>query len=128
MIAAVAPFTLPVRAATAIEFVAYYFMINLCVAILTTLRPWKILNQIAFLMTMIVAGSYAFIHGYLQERDTLAVLVSAHTAIFIWLGFRFSQLLAKQDVEQFKLKPALDIALIFWCTDCGLCVFISDVF
>ena len=113
VIAAAAPFTLPVRAATAIEFVAYYLVINLCVAILTTLRPWKILNQIAFLMTVIVAGSYAFIHGQIQERDTLAILVGAHTAIFIWLGFRFSQLLAKQDVEQFKLKPALDIALIF---------------
>lgn len=113
VIAAVAPFTLPVRDATAVEFVTYYLVINVCVAILTTLRPWKILNQIVFLMTVIVAGSYAFVHGHLQERDTLALLVSAHTAVFIWLGFRFSQLLAKQDVEQFKLKPALDIALIF---------------
>ncbi|MDM1245800.1 DUF2339 domain-containing protein [Acinetobacter sp. R933-2] len=113
VIAAAAPFTLPVRAATAVEFVAYYWVINFCVAILTTLRPWKILNQIAFLMTVIVAGSYAFIHGQTQQHDALAFLVLAHTAIFIWLGFRFSQLIAQKDVQQFQLKPALDIALIF---------------
>ena len=35
------------------------------------------------------------------------------SVIFIWLGFRYSQLLAKQDLQQFKLNPVLDIALIF---------------
>ena len=48
IIAYIAPFTLPVRNATAIELVAYYVVINLAVAVLSTLRPWKILNQIAF--------------------------------------------------------------------------------
>ncbi|OTG67286.1 DUF2339 domain-containing protein [Acinetobacter silvestris] len=113
VIAAIAPFTVPIRAITTSELVGYYLVINIAIAILTTLRPWKILNQIAFLMTVAVAGSYAFIHGYRDERAVLTVLVLAHTAIFIWLSLRFSQLLAKQDLEQFKLKPALDIALIF---------------
>ncbi|WP_180080920.1 DUF2339 domain-containing protein [Acinetobacter sp. YH12201] len=113
IIAYIAPFTLPVRNATAIELTAYYVVINLAVAILSTLRPWKMLNQIAFLMTVIVGGGYAFYRGEESELNALTLLVAVHTAIFVWLSFRFSQLLAKEDLAQFKLKPALDIALIF---------------
>lgn len=113
LIAYIAPFTLPVRDASAVELVAYYLVINIAVAILSTLRPWKILNQIAFLVTIFIGGGYAFFHGHVSERSSFTILVLAHTAIFVWLGFRFSQLLAKRDLEQFKLKPALDIALIF---------------
>lgn len=113
IIAYIAPFTLPVRNVTAIELTAYYVVINLAVAILSTLRPWKMLNQIAFLMTVIVGGGYAFYRGEEFERNALTLLVAVHTAIFVWLSFRFSQLLAKEDLVQFKLKPALDIALIF---------------
>lgn len=113
IIAYIAPFTLPVRNATAIELITYYVVINLAVAILSTLRPWKMLNQIAFLMTVIVGGGYAFYRGEESERNALTLLVAVHTAIFVWLSFRFSQLLAKEDLAQFKQKPALDIALIF---------------
>ena len=113
VVAYLAPFTLPVREATAIELVAYYLVINIAVAILSTLRPWKMLNQIAFLATVIIGGGYAFLHGHIYDRHKMTLLVLAHTAIFIWLSFRFSQLIAKADVAQFKLKPALDIALIF---------------
>ncbi|MDV2440348.1 DUF2339 domain-containing protein [Acinetobacter gerneri] len=113
LIAYVAPFTLPVRSASSVEFVAYYLAINLAVAILTTLRPWKILNQIAFLMSIFISAGYVYLHGYMHERLQLAGLVILHTLVFVWLSFRFSQLIAKQDVEEFKLKPALDIALIF---------------
>ncbi len=113
VIAYAAPFTLPVRSATSVELVAYYLVINVAVAILSTLRPWKILNQIAFLISIIVSSAYVYQHGYLQDRHLLSVLVVLHTSIFVWLSFRFSQLIAKRDVEEFKLKPALDIALIF---------------
>lgn len=64
-------------------------------------------------MTVLVGGSYAFVHGSDADRDLMTVLILAHAAIFIWLGFRFSQLLAQQDLDKFKLKPALDIGLIF---------------
>jgi uncharacterized membrane protein len=107
-----APFTLPIRNATAIELVAYYLVINIAVAVLSTFRPWKVLNQIAFLMTVVVGGAYAFYQGKASERDMLAVLVLAHSAVFIWLSFRYSQLLAREDLTQFKLKPILDVALI----------------
>lgn len=113
LIAYVAPFTLPVRNATATELVAYYLVINVAIAVLSTFRPWKYLNQIGFLSTAIVGGTYAFYHGYVQEKSILTILVLAHITVFVWLGFRFSQLIAKQDLAQFKLKPSLDIALIF---------------
>lgn len=125
LIAYIAPFTLPVRDATAVELVAYYLVINVAIAILSTLRPWKMLNQIAFLATTLIGGIYAFIYGYVQERDVLTALVLAHTAIFIWLGFRFSQLLAKKDVVEFGLKPVLDVALIFTAPIVGyLCIYL----
>ena len=82
IIAYIAPFTLPVRNATAVELIAYYVVINLAVAVLSTLRPWKILNQIAFLVTVIVGGSYAFYQGETEERRILTALVVVHTAIF----------------------------------------------
>nr|MBP8207109.1 DUF2339 domain-containing protein [Acinetobacter sp.] len=107
LIAYLAPFTLPVRDATAVEFVAYYVVINIAVAILTTLRPWKILNQIAFLATVFIAGGYAFLNGSDHDRPMMTILVLIHTAIFVWLGFRFSQLIAQTDLDQFKLKPVL---------------------
>lgn len=113
MIAYVAPFTLPVRNATATELLSYYLVINIAVAILSTLRPWKFLNQIAFLMTALVGGGYAFIYGDVTQRSNLTLLVLIHTLVFIWLGFRFSQLLAKEDLKKFQLNPILDIGLIF---------------
>ena len=113
IIAYLAPFTLPVRNATAIELVAYYLVINIAVAVLSTFRPWKVLNQIAFLMTVVVGGAYAFYQGKTPERGMLALLVLAHSKVFIWLSFRYSQLLAREDLTQFKLKPILDVALIF---------------
>lgn len=112
-IAYIAPFTLPVRDATVVELLSYYLLINIAIAVMSTLRPWKYLNQIGFLVTAIVASIYAVGHGEIQDKQSLVILIFAHTAVFIWLGFRFSQLIAKQDVEQFKLKPSLDIALIF---------------
>ena len=113
LIAYLAPFTLPVRNATAIEFIAYYGVINLAVTLLNTLRPWKTLNQIAFLITVIVGGGYAFYYGDPAQRNTLTLLIFLHTALFVWTSFRYSQLLAKNHLLQFNLKPALDIALIF---------------
>ena len=93
-IAYLAPFTLPTRDASAVEFIGYYLLINIGVLLLSSLRPWKILNQIAFLVTVIVGGMYSLIHGHTYERYTMTALILAHSAVFIWLGFRFSQLLA----------------------------------
>ena len=113
LIAYLAPFTLPIRDASAVELISYYLLINVGVAVLSSFRPWKILNQIAFLITAIVGGMYSLIHGDTHERYAMTALILAHSALFIWLGFRFSQLLARQDLSRFQLKPVLDLALIF---------------
>ncbi len=113
LIAYIAPFTLPIREASSVEFISYYLVINLAVAVLSSLRPWKMLNQIAFLITAIVGGIYGLLHIQQSDRFMLTALILAHSAVFIWLGLRFSQLLAQSDLRQFKLKPILDIALIF---------------
>ena len=113
LIAYVAPFTLPIRDATAIEFLAYYLAINVAIAVLTTLRPWKVLNQIGFLVTLFVGGGYVLLHGQDTQQDAIALLVVLHSAVFIWLAFRFSQLLSQQDVQGFALKPTLDLGLLF---------------
>lgn len=62
LIAYIAPFTLPVRNATVAELMAYYLVINIAIAVLSTLRPWKYLNQIGFLMTVIIGGGLSLIH------------------------------------------------------------------
>ncbi|OTG86660.1 hypothetical protein B9T31_06540 [Acinetobacter sp. ANC 4558] len=119
VVAYLAPITLPENVATAVEFLTYYFVINLAVAILSSLRPWKFLNQIAFMMTIILGGGYVFMHGNVLQKPYLAGLILAHTAVFVWLGFRFSQLLAKEDLIKIQLKPILDIALIFGAPTVG---------
>lgn len=113
LIAYLAPFTLPTRDASAVELISYYLLINIGVVVLSSFRPWKVLNQISFLVTAIVGGIYSLIHGYTYERYTMTALILAHSALFIWLGFRYSQLLARQDLSRFQLKPVLDLALIF---------------
>ena len=113
LIAYLAPFSLPIRQATAVEFIAYYLVINIAITVLSSIRPWKVLNQIAFFVTVFIGGGYAIDRGYIEERSLLTTLVAVHTALFIWLGFRFSQLLARKNLQLFKLKPSLDLALIF---------------
>lgn len=113
VIAYIAPFTLPIRFATITELITYYLVINFIVAILSSLRPWKFLNQLTFLMTVLLGTGYAFFHLDQIQKPQLSILILAHSAIYIWLGFRYSQLRAQQDFDQFKLKPILDISLIF---------------
>lgn len=112
LIAYIAPFTLPVREISSVELLAYYWIINLAVAVLSSLRPWKVLTQITFLLTLFIATGYGLLH---PDADQFQLLIGilAHSAIFIWLGFRYSQLLAKQDLQHFKLNPLLDLALVF---------------
>ena len=113
LIAYVAPFTLPLREATAPEFLAYYLVINVAIAVLSTLRPWQALNQLGFFITLLVGGGYVMWQAQAGQQDLLAGLVIAHSLLFIWLAFRFSQLLSQQDMQAFALKPTSDLGLLF---------------
>lgn len=109
----VAPFTLPDLKLDVPALLSYYLLINATVAFMSSLRPWKFLNQIAFVMTLVIGAGYGFVHGYVDDRLQLSALVLAHAGIFIWLSHRYSQLIAIQDLQQFQLKPILDSALVF---------------
>lgn len=113
LIAYVAPFTLPIRNASATEFLSYYLVVNLVMGVLTTLRPWKVLNQVGFLITLGIAGGYVLLHANDTQQDQIAILVVLHSLLFIWLAFRFSQLLRQQDLQSFSLQPSLDLGLLF---------------
>ena len=112
LMAYIAPFTLPVRELSSLELISYYWCINLAIAVISSLRPWKILHHLAFICTLLIATSYALYRADFEKLPML-ILILAHSLIFIWQGFRYSQLLAKQDLAQFKLKPVLDVAMIF---------------
>lgn len=113
LIAYIAPFTLPIRSATATEFLAYYLVVNMAMGVLTTLRPWQVLNHVSFLITLTVAGGYVWLYGNAAQQHAIALFVILHSLLFIWLAFRFSQLLSQQDVQRFTLQPSLDIGLLF---------------
>lgn len=109
----VAPFTLPGLTLDVLALLSYYLLVNVTVAFMSSLRPWKFLNQIAFVMTLAIGAGYGFVHGYVDDRFQLSALVLAHAGIFIWLSHRYSQLVAIQDLQKFQLKPILDSALLF---------------
>ncbi|TCM66720.1 putative membrane protein [Acinetobacter calcoaceticus] len=112
LVAYFAPFSLPIRDMSSVELLTYYLLINIAIAILSSVRPWKVLVHIALLTSVVIGSGYALQHADFAQLPML-LLILAHTAIFIWLGFRYSQLIAKRDLQQFQLKPVLDIALIF---------------
>lgn len=112
LIAYIAPFTLPVRALSSIELLSYYWVINLAIMLITSLRPWKVIQQLAFICTVLIGTSYSLYRADFEKLPML-ILILAQSLIFIWQGLRYSQLLAKQDLAQFKLKPVLDLAMIF---------------
>lgn len=112
-VAYIAPFTLNHLVITTPQLLGYYIVINLVVAVLSSLKPWKYLSQMALLATTLIAGGYGLAHVQTDQTWQMAVLICVHLMIFIWLGFRYSQLLNKHDFSTFKLKPVLDLALIF---------------
>ena len=111
VVAFIAPFTVSDEALSTTQLLTYYLCINATVAVLSSLRPWKVLNQIAFLLTAMIASGYALIHFKTAETWPMTLLVTLHSLIFMWLALRFSQL--KLKTEQVARPPLLDLGLIF---------------
>ncbi|AOA59146.1 DUF2339 domain-containing protein [Acinetobacter larvae] len=113
VVAYLAPFSLPLRdGITTQQLVAYYALVLAIVALLTSIRPWKILNQLAFMISLTIAVGYAWQHQDFSA-STLSLLILLHSAIYIWLSFRYSQLLMREDFQGFQLRPILDVAMLF---------------
>ncbi|MEN5174474.1 DUF2339 domain-containing protein [Acinetobacter higginsii] len=115
-----APLVIPQNHPDVIFLFSYYFVINLAVAALNFIQPWKILHQIAFFATMFIGGSTIGIYAKTAQFNTLDIILWLHMALFIWLSIRYSQLMlraqnAQQQTAQAseRLQPILDVGLIF---------------
>ncbi|NNP70608.1 DUF2339 domain-containing protein [Acinetobacter sp. Ac_5812] len=115
-----APLVIPQNHPDVIFLFGYYFVINLAVAALNFIQPWKILHQIAFFATMFIGGATIGIYAKTTQFDTLDIILWLHMALFIWLSIRYSQLMLRAQNQQQqtdpsseRLQPILDVGLIF---------------
>lgn len=110
-VAYIAPFTLPDWPdMSLLNLCIHYLCVNVGVALLSSVRPWKVLNHFALLMTVLIGMAYASYQFDPAQNDLLALLIVLHSAIFIWLALRFSQLMLSQ---QPNVRPLFDIAFMF---------------
>ncbi|MCU4413480.1 DUF2339 domain-containing protein [Acinetobacter sp. WU_MDCI_Axc73] len=128
-----APLLIPHSHPDSVFLLSYYLMINLAVAAMNFIKPWKILNQIAFFASGLLAGSFIIIYANPAQYHTLDLILWLHIALFVWLSVRYSQLIqkeyrsfndqslndlplkhqSKKDQSNIQLPPLLDVGLIF---------------
>lgn len=84
---------------------SYYLVINLAVAAVNFIQPWKILNQIAFFATMFIGGSAIVFYAEPAKFDTLDWILWLHIALFIWLSVRYSQNISRVSEHENKRDP-----------------------
>lgn len=120
----IAPLVIPQSHPDVIFLFGYYFVINLAVAAVNFIQPWKILHQIAFFATLFIGGAMIGLYGETQQFDTLDLILWLHIGLFIWLSIRYSQLMLrvrdedlsienKANQKEQRLQPILDVGLIF---------------
>lgn len=112
-----APLVIPQYRPDVVFLFSYYLVINLAVAAVNFIQPWKILNQVAFFATMFIGGSAIGFYAEPAKFDTLDWILWLHIALFIWLSVRYSQNISRVSVhekqEGIRLPPLLDVGLIF---------------
>lgn len=123
-----APFVIPQYRPDSVFLMSYYLVINLAVAAMNFVKPWKILNQIAFFATGLIAGTFIVMYANQAQYQTLDSILWLHLLLFIWLSIRYSQLIQKEyrslkahslndqsnhDQQLIQLPPILDVGLIF---------------
>ncbi len=112
-----APLVIPQYRPDVVFLFSYYLVINLAVAAVNFIQPWKILNQIAFFATMFIGGSAIAFYAEPAKFDTLDWILWLHIALFIWLSVRYSQNISRvsehEKQEGIRLPPLLDVGLIF---------------
>ncbi|MBJ9579240.1 DUF2339 domain-containing protein [Acinetobacter baumannii] len=112
-----APLVIPQYRPDVVFLFSYYLVINLAVAAVNFIQPWKILNQIAFFATMFIGGSAIAFYAESAKFDTLDWILWLHIALFIWLSVRYSQNISRvsehEKQEGIRLPPLLDVGLIF---------------
>ncbi|HDK8953419.1 TPA: DUF2339 domain-containing protein [Acinetobacter baumannii] len=112
-----APLVIPQYRPDVVFLFSYYLVINLAVAAVNFIQPWKILNQIAFFATMFIGGSAIAFYAEPAKFDILDWILWLHIALFIWLSVRYSQNISRvsehEKQEGIRLPPLLDVGLIF---------------
>lgn len=112
-----APLVIPQYRPDVVFLFSYYLVINLAVAAVNFIQPWKILNQIAFFATMFIGGSAIAFYAEPAKFVTLDWILWLHIALFIWLSVRYSQNISRvsehEKQEGIRLPPLLDVGLIF---------------
>lgn len=112
-----APLVIPQYRPDVVFLFSYYLVINLAVAAVNFIQPWKILNQIAFFATMFIGGSAIAFYAEPAKFGTLDWILWLHIALFIWLSVRYSQNISRvsehEKQEEIRLPPLLDVGLIF---------------
>ena len=112
-----APLVIPQYRPDVVFLFSYYLVINLAVAAVNFIQPWKVLNQIAFFATMFIGGSAIGFYAEPAKFDILDWILWLHIALFIWLSVRYSQNISRVSThekrEGIRLPPLLDVGLIF---------------
>ncbi len=108
-----APLLIPQYHPDALFLFSYYLLINLAVALVNFIKPWKVLSYIAFSVSMLIGGTIIWMYAEDTQKWWLDLVLWLHIALFIWLSLRYSQLMLEQNQNASRLQPLLDVGLVF---------------
>lgn len=108
-----APLLIPQYQPDTVFLWSYYLVVNIAVAAINFLKPWKILNHLAFFATLFLGGQAILRQEVLEQKNLLDGLLWVHLLLFIWLSVRYSQLQVRQNEKMQQHNATLDVGLIF---------------
>ena len=107
-----APFILNTGSNNIPALFSYYLALNIALAIIAFLKPWRILNTVSLLATFGVGGLSIWMKAQPEQYGILSILVWLHFALYLFISIRYSQNIAQYKIA-FKNIPLIDTALIF---------------
>ncbi|MFC3901937.1 Uncharacterized membrane protein [Acinetobacter marinus] len=108
----IAPFILNTGSNNIPALMAYFFVLNLALAIIAYFKPWRILNTLALLITFGLGGFAIWTKAEDAQAFQIACWVWAIFAIYLFISIRYSQHIVALKT-QFKDIPYIDTSLIF---------------
>lgn len=108
-----APLLIPQYQPDTVFLWSYYLVVNIAVVAINFIKPWKILNHLAFFATLLLGGQAILRQEVLGQKNLLDGLLWAHLLLFIWLSVRYSQLQVRQNEKMQQQNATLDVGLIF---------------
>ena len=108
----IAPFILNTGSNNIPALMAYFFVLNLALAIIAYFKPWRILNTLALMITFGLGGFAIWTKAEDAQAFQIACWVWAIFAIYLFISIRYSQHIVALKT-QFKDIPYIDTSLIF---------------